>query len=172
MNDVIYVDEHDNEIGHGSIQKAVAEGIIRRVSVAILLNNNNEMLLQKRGENVAFPGLWNESTSGHVDVGETYEEAIRREMKEEMNIEEADIVHTDTLFDEGKGSAEFGIRRAFVALFIGSYNGTVVPNPEEVAAYQWVEIDTLRRWIEKNPEEFAPGALRTLPFFLKERCTI
>jgi 8-oxo-dGTP diphosphatase len=55
----------------------------------ILLNRNNEVLLLLRDDKVdiPFPNMW-DIPGGRVEEGETPEEAIRREMMEEMSIED------------------------------------------------------------------------------------
>lgn len=62
----------------------VPEGKFTIVVLGIIKNNNNEFLMQKtsaRKNNVwAFPG-------GHVKSGQTSLEAIKEELKEEMNLE-------------------------------------------------------------------------------------
>ena len=53
----------------------------------ILLNENNEILLQKRSTNLRrYPGRWEFSSSGHVDLGENELDACVREAKEELGI--------------------------------------------------------------------------------------
>ena len=53
----------------------------------ILLNNKNEVLLILRDNkvNIPYPGLW-DIPGGHVENGETPDEAIKREMMEELEI--------------------------------------------------------------------------------------
>ncbi len=53
----------------------------------ILLNNNNEVLLILRDNklSIPFPNMW-DIPGGKVEIGETPEEAIRREMNEEMGL--------------------------------------------------------------------------------------
>lgn len=53
----------------------------------ILFNNNNEVLLILRDDklSIPFPNMW-DIPGGKVEIGETPEEAIRREMKEEMGL--------------------------------------------------------------------------------------
>ena len=55
------------------------------VSIA-LINDANEVLLSKRPENKHLSGFW-EFPGGKVEVGETPENALIREIKEELNID-------------------------------------------------------------------------------------
>ena len=55
------------------------------VSIA-LINNENEILLSKRPEKKHLSGFW-EFPGGKVEVGETPEKALIREVKEELNID-------------------------------------------------------------------------------------
>ena len=51
--------------------------------VAAIIQNNNEFLATKRGYG-EFKGLW-EFPGGKIDAEETREEALIREIKEELN---------------------------------------------------------------------------------------
>ncbi len=53
-----------------------------------IVNDNNELLLQKRSPyKTTFPNLWAVSVSGHVMAGETSIQAVIREVKEELDID-------------------------------------------------------------------------------------
>jgi 8-oxo-dGTP diphosphatase len=56
------------------------------VTAAALVDQDNRVLLSKRPEGKSLAGLW-EFPGGKVDAGETPEEALRRELKEELGIE-------------------------------------------------------------------------------------
>jgi isopentenyldiphosphate isomerase len=52
-----------------------------------IFNKKGEILLQKRSMNKDIqPGKWDTSVGGHVDYGETIEEALFREVEEELGI--------------------------------------------------------------------------------------
>ncbi len=62
--------------------------LMHRVVHVLVFNARGELLLQKRAmtKDVA-PGRWDTSVGGHVDPGETLEEAARRELHEELGVE-------------------------------------------------------------------------------------
>ncbi len=64
--------------------------LLHKVVHVLVFNSRDELLLQKRSmsKDVA-PGKWDTSVGGHVNAGETIEEAVMREMEEELGIHEA-----------------------------------------------------------------------------------
>lgn len=56
-----------------------------KVGVAIILKDN-KILIGKRSNNVPFSGLW-EFPGGKLEKNETPQEAIKRELKEELNVD-------------------------------------------------------------------------------------
>lgn len=54
------------------------------VVCAIILNENNEVFICKRGPGKALEGKW-EFPGGKIETNETYEDTIIREIKEELN---------------------------------------------------------------------------------------
>ena len=54
--------------------------------VAALIWDNDKFMICQRPENKARPLLW-EFAGGKVDLGETKEEALKRELREELDIE-------------------------------------------------------------------------------------
>ncbi len=57
-----------------------------RVVVAVIFNKNKQILIQKRPENGLLGGLW-EFPGGKVETGESPEEALKRECREELTID-------------------------------------------------------------------------------------
>ena len=61
--------------------------LIHKVVHVLVFNREGALLLQKRSvhKDVA-PGKWDTSVGGHVNAGEALDEAVRREMEEELGI--------------------------------------------------------------------------------------
>jgi len=153
--DIIYVDKDDNEIGTGSIENAHSTGIIHRVVRIFLFNSKGELLLQKRASHVkSNPDKWQESAAGHVDEGETYMQAAERETQEEIGViglSLKEIKKTYTEEVEGKK------RRRFNMLYTATYDGEVIPNPEEVSTVRWISLGELHTEIARHAEQFTEG---------------
>ncbi|MGE0025212.1 MAG: (deoxy)nucleoside triphosphate pyrophosphohydrolase, partial [Hyphomicrobium sp.] len=56
------------------------------VAAAALIDRDNRVLISKRPAGKSLAGLW-EFPGGKVDRGETPEQALRRELREELGIE-------------------------------------------------------------------------------------
>lgn len=55
------------------------------VAVGVIMNNNQDILLAKRPDTLHQGGKW-EFPGGKVEQGETVTEALKRELKEEVNL--------------------------------------------------------------------------------------
>lgn len=53
---------------------------------AVLLNEKNEVLCALRSQHMSMPGLW-EFPGGKIEPGETPQESLRREIREELGCE-------------------------------------------------------------------------------------
>jgi isopentenyldiphosphate isomerase len=60
---------------------------LHRVVHMLVFRSDGRLLLQKRSRHKdVAPGKWDTSVGGHVNAGETLEEALRREVEEELGI--------------------------------------------------------------------------------------
>lgn len=128
------VDDDDKIIGlrpraqcHGN------PALVHRVSHVLIINAKGEMLLQKRSSSKDIqPGKWDTSVGGHLDPGEDYLAAARREMAEELGLVRLPL----TFLYHSRICNE--IESENVATFLSRYGGEFSPNP--------LEIDEVRFW--------------------------
>lgn len=82
------VDDNDKVIGHAP--RSACHGnpaLIHRAVHVLLFNKKGALLLQKRSPHKDIqPGKWDTSVGGHLDRGESYLAAARREMQEELGL--------------------------------------------------------------------------------------
>ncbi len=82
------VNSHDEVIGKKWRSLVYTEGLSNfRVVNAFLVNRQGQLWIPRRSLNKRlFPGGLDMSMGGHVESGETYEQAFQRELMEELNI--------------------------------------------------------------------------------------
>ncbi|KKW23199.1 MAG: hypothetical protein UY65_C0007G0020 [Parcubacteria group bacterium GW2011_GWA2_51_12] len=83
------VDENDNVVGKERRSEVYSKHLSNfRVVNAFIVNSKKEIWLPRRtADKIIFPLCLDMSVGGHVESGESYEDALKREAKEELNID-------------------------------------------------------------------------------------
>ena len=120
------VDENDNVIGKASKEEIYRKLLLHRIVHIFIFNNKGEMALQLRSKDKSFcPGYWSTVEGGHVQSGETYEEAVLREFKEELGTKTEIIFAYKDLYNDSMGLQKF------LVTFKSVSNGPFKVNPKE-----------------------------------------
>ncbi len=102
------------------------------VAAAALIDADNRVLIAQRPDHKSMPGLW-EFPGGKVEAGETPEEALIRELREELAIEICDDCLAPYVF----ASHAYDDFHLLMPLFITRrWEGEI--SPREGQAIQWV----------------------------------
>jgi len=81
------VDEGDNVVGRASRRECHQKGLLHRSVVFFVFDKDGKVLVNRRTMNKDFfPGYWSIALGGHVHSGEGYDDAIGREIEEEVGI--------------------------------------------------------------------------------------
>lgn len=148
------VDEDDQVVGQASRAEVHAKGLLHRAVHIFVVNGRGELLLQQRSRlKDVHPGVWDSSVAGHLDAGEDYEAAARREMVEEMGIEEAEPKEV------GRITACEATGWEHVRLYLVRWEGRPSFPCAEVEAVLWLGSEEIDAWIAARPEDFASGFL-------------
>ncbi len=140
------VDEDGNVTG--TITRGEAHGGSKALHPVVhlhLFNSKGELYLQKRPAwKDIQPGKWDTATGGHVDAGETVEQALRREVGEELGV-------TD-FTPEALGHYVFESERERELVYVHktTYDGAVTPNAKELAGGRFWSTEDIRANIGKG----------------------
>lgn len=107
------------------------------VVAAALIDGDGRVLIQQRPPGKNMAGLW-EFPGGKVDLGETPEAALVRELSEELGID----VETACLAPAAFASEALGEKHLLLLLYIcRKWSG--IPQPIEASALKWVRPNAL-----------------------------
>jgi isopentenyl-diphosphate delta-isomerase len=150
---VILVDKNDTQIGLMSKLDAHKKGVLHRAFSVFVLNNNNEIMLQKRAYNKYHSGgLWTNTCCSHQRGGENSIEAGKRRLLEEMGFETELKIITSFIY---KVEFENGLtEHELDYLLIGKYLKSPVINKQEVADWKWMKVELIADDIKLNPNNY------------------
>ncbi len=111
---------------------------IIRVTAAIIELENKILIAQRKAKDSLFGGLW-EFPGGKIEDGETPEECMARELKEELEIE----VEVGTLITSNKHRYPHGIYELLVYKVEHISGNFVLNDHNEV---KWITIDELSKF--------------------------
>jgi isopentenyldiphosphate isomerase len=146
------VNERDEVVGQAPRAEVHRRGLNHRAVHILVFNRRGELFLQKRSmKKDNHPGVWDSSSSGHLDAGEEYDHAVVREVWEEIGLR---LAQTPTRLFKIDACAETG--REFVWVYRCEAEGPFQLQPEEVETGAWFAPAALDRWLAERPGDFAP----------------
>jgi 16S rRNA (adenine1518-N6/adenine1519-N6)-dimethyltransferase len=150
---LILVDDSDRPIGAADRRLIHKQGLRHRAVHVFILNRNRELFLQKRSWRKAqHPHRWDSSAAGHVDAEESYDDCACRELSEELGV-------SDDLDRIGAIPASNKTGQEFISIYRGSHDGPIRYNALEIETGGFFRLATIDVWIERRPDDFAPGFL-------------
>ncbi len=157
------VDKRNRIIGSMDKNEAKGQGLYHQLARVIAEDADGRILLQKRAatENY-YPNLWDTSCAGHVDQGESYEVAAKRELREEIGVADVQLALIEEYLYTKVDYKQRDIRQ-FVRLYRINLDYTPTKlAKEEVDAVNWFAPKELISYIKTKPQDFTPGAIVAL----------
>jgi isopentenyl-diphosphate delta-isomerase type 1 len=147
------VDEHDRVVGQETRAHVHRHHLRHRAVHLFLRDRQGRILLQHRSATKdLFPNRLGTSVAGHLDAGETYDDAVVREAEEELGIVLTEV--PPRLF-KAEACLETGFE--FVHVYERRWDAAIRPNPAEVSAVSWVEPATLDEAVATGDEAYTPS---------------
>ena len=150
---VVLVTENDEVLGLMEKQQAHINGLLHRAFSVFLFNSKGEMLLQKRAaEKYHSPNQWTNACCSHPRANETYKEAAKRRLKEELGIDTEILEKFYFIYKADVGGNLW--EHELDHVFVGNYEGDFQLNSEEVAEVRYISMENLDQEMKQNPEHF------------------
>ena len=126
-----------------------------------LINKRGEIMISKRSPKMkTYANQITSSAGGHVEKGESYKVAAKRELKEELGI-------TTPLKDLGRFDVITSKERAIHHLFIGKLDTKISPDSNEISSYSFLSLKALTRDIALHPRKYCKPFHEAFKYYLK-----
>jgi len=151
--EVILVNEHDVQTGTMEKMEVHQKALLHRAFSVFVFNEKGEILLQQRAaKKYHSGGLWTNACCSHPRPGEETLTAAQTRLQEEMGFNTSlkkafDFIYKAP-FDNGLTEYEFD------HVFVGTYNGTITPNAEEVSDYCFKPVEEIKNSIHSHPQKY------------------
>jgi isopentenyldiphosphate isomerase len=147
------VNGRDEVIGRALRAEVHARGLWHRAVHVLVGNAAGEVFLQKRSLTKDMsPGLWDSSCSGHLDVGEDYDTAARRELGEELGLH---LASPPPRWFRVMACAATGWE--FVWVYRVTAEGPFTLPPAEIERGEWMAVAELGRRLAHQPADYSPA---------------
>jgi 16S rRNA (adenine1518-N6/adenine1519-N6)-dimethyltransferase len=153
------VDDQDRVIGQGLRGQIHRDGLKHRAVHLFWSRENGQMCWQRRSfAKDNCPGLLSSACAGHVDAGETYEQAAYRELHEELGVQLApgSLVEIDYV----PAHPDLGWEFVRCYWFRGTYSVSLAAY--EVDSILWRTPQEVEAWAQAQPDIFSTPVLHLL----------
>ena len=157
------VNEKNEVIGQTERREVHRKGLWHRAVRILIFNSKGELLLQKRKKSTDLnPGVWSSSAAGHLNAGENYLHAAKRELGDELGIEMR-------LQKLGSEKVDLPNDRTFAKYYIGKCDSGFKTWGGEASEVKFFPIRKIRKMVKEYPEKFSPNFLKLFEMYLKTK---
>ena len=145
------VDKNDCIIGQATRRHIHQKKLLHRSAHILVFNSQKKLYLQKRALcKDESPGLWDTSSAGHVNAGETYDECAHRELFEELRIKAI-------LLPFIKIPACEETHWEHIQVYSCTTDDLILINSEEISEGIFFDLPDIQKKISMNPTQFTPS---------------
>lgn len=119
---------------------------IRLISRVMITSKDGQYLLQSRADDMfVYPGF-RDSSAGHVDEGETEQDAAYRELAEEVGISDVKLTKAYEIYNETEENHGY-LSKTYSHVYFGEFDSamkTLKIDPAEVSEVKWFSVNELK----------------------------
>ena len=151
--DLILVNDKDEPVGKMEKMKVHQLGLLHRAYSVFIFDGQGRMLLQKRAkEKYHGGGLWTNACCSHPIENDLIQNAAERRLLEEMGFTTS-LVKVFEFTYQAKVENSL-IENEYDHVFVGKYDGLIVPQRGEVEDYKYCDMIHIDSDIRLKPDEF------------------
>lgn len=152
---IIIVDENDRVIGSKE-RSRITQADTYRATGLWVTDSKGRILLAQRGLNKSHhPGKWGPAVSGTVEEDETYEENVLKEAKEELGLDNINVIEEQKKRRKGK----YNYFAQWFSVVLDIDISEIKIQKEEVEQVKWFTKEELNKQVNKHPENFLKGVI-------------
>lgn len=166
------VDLQNRVVRVATREEACQIGWLHRAVNILVFNAERQIFLQQRASSKkAFPLYWDLSVAEHVRSGESFTEAAKRGLQEELGIlTEVELIRPVHMQNSRYvKDGEWVIENELVELYRVDYDWEIKLNREEVNVGGFFSIEQIQKMVESKSHKFTPWFLDEWEFLGKER---
>jgi isopentenyldiphosphate isomerase len=153
------VDEQDCVVGQASRAEVRQHHLRHRAAYVLVFNGRGQLFVHRRtASKDVYPDHYDVAAGGVVGAGESYDEAARRELAEELGIADAVLRRVVSLrFDDDHNHINGMV-------YSCTWDGSVQLQVEEIQSGEWLDLDVVAEQTQSAP--FCPDGLEALCRYL------
>ena len=153
---LILVDADDNILGYEEKLAAhMGKGMLHRAFSIFIFNSKKQLLLQQRSaDKLLWPLIWSNSCCSHPRKGETDENAAYRRLREELGLE-TKLTYLFKFIYQAQFK-DIGSEHELCSVYIGKSDVQIAINPNEIAGWEYFDIDVINVMFEQEPDKYSP----------------
>lgn len=154
------VDQDNRPLGGRTRAQMRAEGLTHRAAYVLVMNQANQLFVQKRTTTKdIYPGYWDLAAGGVVGAGEGYEEAAARELREELGIEGRLIFLFDHFYQDQS-------TKVWGRIFLCRHQGPFQLQASEIEYGRFMGVDEVQHLAQH--EAVTPDGMEILAKILRQ----
>jgi isopentenyl-diphosphate delta-isomerase len=135
-----------------------------------VVNDEGEVLVTRRALGKrTWPGVWTNSFCGHPGPGEDLRDAVARRALDELGITLTDLELALPDFRYVATDAAGVVENELCPVFLARTGDELLPDPDEVAEYRWIDPAELATAVAAAPWAFSPWLTLQLPALADRR---
>jgi 8-oxo-dGTP pyrophosphatase MutT (NUDIX family) len=167
------VDDDDRVVGRATREEVYARGLRHRTVMVVVRNPVGQVLVHRRtATKLIAPSMFDMMVGGVVGAGESYDACAAREVEEEIGARGATLRRA---FAFRLDSDDPAVPPQWITLYETTWDGPIVPQPSEVAWWDWLDEAELERRLRAGDDAFCPDSVAAWRLFRSdpppgERC--